>query len=84
LPARHSSHHVEQENKQIVRLARSCCERFFVDNFEVNQSRAITGRIVDHILAGAITVRPAAPELVTPKLVRAAKFTGCGLQHSSR
>jgi hypothetical protein len=42
LSARYDSHHVEQEDKQIVRLSGSGRERFFVDNFKVNQPCAIT------------------------------------------
>jgi hypothetical protein len=84
LPVRHRSHHVEQENKQIVRLSRESRQRFFVNDFEINQTCAVAARIVDHILAGAIAVRPAATEFVTPKSVGATKLSRRGDQHSSR
>jgi len=84
LAGRYRSHHVEQENEQIIRLTCSSRERFLMDDFKINQSRAITRRIVDHILASAITVGPTASKLVAPKLVGAAKLGGGGLQHPSR
>src|SRR6267378_3857735 len=58
-------------------------ERFFVHNFKINQSCAVAARIVDYILGSAIAVGPAATEMVAPKLMSAAKFSTCGLQHSA-
>jgi len=84
LPVRHGSHHVEQEHEQIVRLSGGGRERFFMDDFKVNQSCAVVARIVDHILASAIAVGPAALEMVAPKLVGSAKFSRRRLQHSTR
>jgi len=84
LSVRHRSHHVEQENEQIVRLSRGSMQRFFVNDFKINQTCAVAARVVDHVLASAIPVRPAAAKLIAPKLVGAAKFPGCGLQHPPR
>jgi hypothetical protein len=84
LSTRHDSHHVEQEDEQIVRLSGGGHERFFVDNFEVNESCAVTARIVNYILGSAIAMGPAPAKVVTPKLVGAAKLSRRGDQHGSR
>jgi len=83
LSTRYDPHHVEQEDEQIVRLAGSPRERFFVDDFKINQSCAVAARIVDYILGSAIAVRPAATEIVAPKLMSPAKFSTCGPQYSA-
>jgi hypothetical protein len=84
LPVRNDSDHVEEEDEQIVRLSGSGRERFFMDDFKVNQSCAVTARIVNYILGSAIAVGPAPAKVVAPKLVSAAKLTGCRPQHGSR
>jgi hypothetical protein len=76
--------YVEQEHKQIVRLSRGCGEFLVMDNFEVNQLRTIVGRIVKDILARAVAMRPAAAELVTPKLMRPSELGGGSAEHSAR
>jgi hypothetical protein len=81
LSAGYDSYHVEQEDEQIVRLSGSSGERFFVDNFKVNKSRALAARIVDYILGSAVAVGPATAEMVAPKLMGAAKLSSSGLQH---
>jgi len=83
LSARYDPHHVEEKDEQIVRLSGSGRERFFMDNFKVNQSCTIAARIVNYILGSAIAVGPGATEIVAPKLMSAAKFSACGLQHSA-
>jgi hypothetical protein len=83
LSARYDPHHVEKKDEQIVRLACSPRERFFVDDFKINQSCAVSARIVDYILGSAIAVGPAAVEIVAPKSMSAAKFSTGGLQHSA-
>jgi hypothetical protein len=84
LPAWHDSNHVEEEDEQIVRLAGSSRERLFVDDFKVNQPRAVTARVVNYILRSAVAVGPASAKMVAPKLVGAAKFSCRGDQHSPR
>jgi hypothetical protein len=84
LPVRYDSDHVEEEDEQIVRLAGSSRERLFVDDFKVNQPRAVTARVVNYILGSAVAVGPASAKMVAPKLVGAAKFCRRGDQHSPR
>jgi hypothetical protein len=55
-PSRNDSHHIEQEDEQIVRLSGSSRERFLMGDFKVNQSRAIVARIVDNILRSTVAV----------------------------
>jgi hypothetical protein len=56
LSSRHDSDHIEKEDEQIVRLSGSGRERFFMDNFKVNQSCAVTARIVNYILRRTIAM----------------------------
>ena len=83
LPARYDSYHVEQEDEQIVRLSGSGRERSLMNNFKVNQSCAVTARIVNYILGSAVAMGPAATKMVAPKLMGPAKFSSRGLQHSA-
>jgi len=82
LPARHASDHVEQENQQVIGLSRRRWKRLVVDNFEIDQSRAIGFRIIKNILGRGVAVRPATAKFVGPKFVRASQFGRGRLQHS--
>jgi hypothetical protein len=82
LPARHTSDHIEQKNQQVIGLSRRRWKRLVVDNFEIDQSRAIGSRIIKNILSRGVAMRPATTKFVGPKFVRASKFGRGRLQHS--
>jgi len=80
--AGNSSHHVEQENEEIVRMPNPGRQRLFVDDFEIDQTRAVRLFVINHIRHRCVSVRPPPAELITPKLMRAMIFAPSGLQHA--
>src|SRR5437868_10998046 len=82
MSAGNSSHHVEQENEEIVRMPTSGRERLFVDDLEIYQTGAIRLFIINHVRHRGIPVRPAPPELLTRKPMGAMIFAPSSLQHA--
>jgi len=56
-------------------------ERPIVNNLEIDEPGPASFAVVNDILGGRVTMRPAAVELVAPKLMRAPKFGSRGFQH---
>jgi hypothetical protein len=54
-----------------------------VDNFKIDQPRPIALVIIDHISHACVAVRPGAPELFAPELVRSSEFQPGRFHHPS-
>jgi len=59
LPVQNSSHHIEQENEQIIGMAGARRQRFLVSNLKIDQPGAMRFLVVDHIGHRGIAMRPA-------------------------
>jgi len=84
LSVRNSSHHIEQENEQVIGLTRGRRQRFFVSNLKIDQPGASRLLVVDHIGHRSIAMRPAAAERLAFEIMGPPIFTAGCLQHSWR
>jgi hypothetical protein len=82
LPGRNKADEVEQENEQIVGVARGRGDGFNVRDFEIDQPRAIVLRIVHDIGNRSVSMRPTAAEFIAEKSMRAPEFFSRGFEHS--
>jgi hypothetical protein len=84
LPGWQCSNQIQQKHQQIVCLPRCRRQGLFVVDLKIDQARTICFRFVDYVCHAGITVRPAAPEFVAPKLMGPMQFHRRGPQHPPR
>jgi len=75
---------IQQEYQHVVSVTCFCRDRFFMNNFKIDQTRPVGFVIVDRVAHRCITVRPRTAEFVAPELMRPAQFAACRLQHLRR
>ncbi|PYJ77262.1 MAG: hypothetical protein DME69_11095 [Verrucomicrobia bacterium] len=80
-PAGNNCQDVEQENEQIVGMSRFGRKRCLVNQFEVNQPRPASLRVINDIRHSRIAVRPGPGKFIAPELMSPVKLASGCFQH---